>query len=90
MINSQKLYPIWPPEIYSYYEYINVIRIYFKNKCITICNDFSYQYVNKNWIQRKNCVLTKSKSNGNITILFHEDYIKSIIRSRYLNYLIND
>jgi hypothetical protein len=92
MINLQKLYIIWPPHKYSYKVSESFIRIEIKYKCILICNDMIFKYISTIYTSRKNCFLSKSKSNPNvyISIFFHENYIKSIIRSYYLNTLLND
>jgi hypothetical protein len=88
MINLQKLYPIWSLHKYSYEVFDSFIKIDIEYKSIIICNDMTFKYISTIYNSRKNCFISKSKPI--IKIYIHENYIKSIIRSRYLNTLLND
>ena len=46
--------------------------------------------IKKTCIKRKNCWIEKSSFNLKKYIIFHEDYIKFILRQKTLNTLLND
>ena len=77
----------------SYIEY-GFIEINVKNKKIVIFNNQSYFLgivtLNTNCLQRKNCWILNSSKKTKPCLYFKEDYIRSIIRQKTINTLLND
>ena len=97
MIKKETLSNIFKTEIIDYYgneEDINFIFIEKKKFMIYILSDKNFlktkNYLNT-CIERKNCWIEKSNDPFSKTyIIFHQDYIHSIIRQKLLNTLLND
>ena len=88
MINLNLLEKLFKSSIIEYNEQYNYIAIEKTNQKIIIYNDKMISVLKQHAIVRKNCAIIKDYTRKHIYI--HENYIKYIIRHKYLNTLIND
>ena len=87
----KKLYIIWDVNKYTHNYYDHYVKIcsLLTNKVIIINNEQYTHYISllPSVHKRKNCMV---ENNNYKTIYFNENYIKSIIRHKYINNLLND
>lgn len=97
MFNKQILSKIFKTNEIYYVKYENniaYIEIKNNNCVIIILDNFNYEdqleNLNMYLLQRKNCWIMKDSKLTKTHLYFHEDFIKSIIRQKIINTIVND